>query len=385
LRQQWLSYAQPVGLTIPLMYSVFSGRTQLPWKACNQTGIIGSGGVIELIDLFLGGSDKSKHYATIGFAQYVQPPGDGGASPDVLAKGLCFGNGTYSGDPKYRLGPTEMSSSAGYPPGLPPPMPLVDATGSAMAWKIGPTRAKRVDTDFSVPADRTKLLSMTDTADAGAPANDDGVFFYDDTTGRLHGFSRLTWMVLYNVDGTSFLAVPLREVETNAMFNDRMAPNCIGQYFADSIDPTFCQGSLDPKVSAWGGGCCYATAGSAICQPGQSAASMSGYFLITELQQIYSPDLQETMCVAIAGNDVATSKPIVDAQGFYDAPTASCITSKWNPSDATSGLPKGDWCAATNSAATDDCHDAWRSTAFQVFAGAKIQLASNGTPALCSF
>jgi hypothetical protein len=137
--------------------------------------------------------------------------------------------------------------------------------------------------------------------------------------------------------------------------------------------------------AGWGGGDCTATTGRAACAPGQSAASTTGYFLISELEQVYAPDLQTTLCVAFPGNDPATSYPLVNQQGFYNAQTSGCRTANWNPSDPVNGLPRGDWCAKTNGPATADCHDAWRGMSFQAFAGAKIKLEANGTPATCAF
>jgi len=169
-------------------------------------------------------------------------------------------------------------------------------------------------------------------------------------------------------------------------FNDPAKPNCVGEYRAAELDPTTCQAGSDPLKPAWCGGDCTATTGSAACRPGESAASTTGHVLISELQQIYDPDMQNTLCVVLPGNDPATSKPRVAAEGFYDAATSSCASAKWNPSlPDGSGIPKGDWCAATNTRAHDKCHDAWRLRFFHVYAGAKIELDPTGAPATCSF
>jgi len=42
-------------------------------------------------------------------------------------------------------------------------------------------------------------------------------------------------------------------------------------------------------------------------------------------------------------------------------------SAKWNPSDPVNGIPHGDWCAKTNSAATADCHDAYQRKSFHAF------------------
>jgi hypothetical protein len=46
---------------------------------------------------------------------------------------------------------------------------------------------------------------------------------------------------------------------------------------------------------------------------------------------------------------------------------------------SVAGLPMGDWCAATNSPATPECHDALRAIAYQVLQGFDV------TDATCDF
>jgi hypothetical protein len=77
----------------------------------------------------------------------------------------------------------------------------------------------------------------------------------------------------------------------------------------------------------------------------------------------------------------------METEGFWNPDTKSCRSATWNPTAAgNAGIPKGDWCAATNSAATATCHDAWRSESFHVYAGAKIQVdATSKEPTYCSF
>jgi hypothetical protein len=389
MRQQWIRAVTPEGNAQGLVYGVLTGRTQLPWAMCNQTGALGSGGYIQIIDFFLGGTDKSQHYSTVGYTKYVPGPataGDKTFTPtDVLTNGFCYGTETYVGKAAangidYSLAANEVGDGAGYPPGLPHPMAL-----KAGPWSVGPTKAKRLDADFDVCTDRVSLLAKLDKSGEYGAAGFGGVFYYDDATGSAHGFGALGWVVVYDGTGATHIAIPIREVETRSKFNNKDAPNCVGTYLADKIDPATCQAGSDPLAPAWGGGDCMATTGAAACKAGESAASTTGYFLISELQQIYASDLQNTLCVTYPGNDPATSKPRVDAQGFYDATTSSCKTSKWNPSDPAGGLPMGDWCAATNSPASPGCHDAWQSKSFHVFAGAKIALDSADKPTTCAF
>lgn len=393
MRQQWIRATTPEGNASGLVYAVLAGRTQLPWKTCNQSGTIGSGGYIQIIDFFLGGTDKTKHYSTVGYAAYVPGPTDPTDTtfkPAVLQDGFCYGQESYTGAPAsggkdYRLADTDMTPSTNFPPGLPHPMGL-----KTKPWSVGPTKAKRLDQDFDLAATgkREELLAMFDTANPNNIAKDGygGVFYYDDATGTAHGFGALGWVVVYDATGATHIAVPIREVETRSKFNNKDAPNCVGKYLPDALDQSTCTAGTDPTKPGWGGGDCTATTGNATCQPGESAASTKGYFLISELEQIYAPDLNNTLCVTYPGTDPATSKPRVDAEGFYNTTDSDCVTAKWNPTLADgSGIPKGDWCAATNSAAHDNCHDAWHSISFHAFAGAKIKMDANGAPATCAY
>jgi hypothetical protein len=395
MRQQWIRAVTPAGNSSGLVYAVLAGRTQLPWKACNQTGGIGSGGYIQLVDFFLGapGSDISTHYSQVGYAKYVPgpaTPGDPAFVPtDALTNGFCYGSEDYAGDANYRLAANQIGDGAGFPTGLPKPMAL-----GAGAWKVGPSKAKRLAADFDIgkegnrtadqEAKRVELLGKLDPAGEYGAAGFGGVFFFDDATGTSHGFGALGWVVVYDATGATHIAIPIREVELRSKFNDPKAPNCVGKYLPDALDQTTCSAGQDPTKPGWGGGDCTASTGTAACGPGESAASTKGYFIISELEQIYAPDLQSTLCVSYPGTDPATSQPRVQAEGFYDATRKGCLTSKWNPADPTNGLPKGDWCAKTNSPATADCHDSWRSISFHAFAGAKIKLAG-AAPEICAF
>jgi hypothetical protein len=358
---------------------------------CNQTGALGSGGYIQIIDFFLGGTDIANHYSMVGYTKYVPGPataGDKTFTPtDVLTNGFCYGMETRMGGPAqngidYGLTAAEVGDGAGYPPGLPKPMFL---KGNTAGWSVGPTKAKRIPTDFDVCTNRQEFLAKLDPAGEWGSQGFGGVFYFDEASGAAHGFGRLGWVVVYDGQGATHITIPIREVETRSKFNNKDEKNCVGVYNAGSIDPATCQAGSDPTAAAWGGGDCTATTGNAACQAGQSAASTTGYFLIAELQQIYAADLQHTLCVTYPGQDPATTMYRVQAEGFYDEATSSCKTEKWNPADPVNGLPRGDWCAATNSPASDGCHDAWQSKSFHVFAGAKIALDATDQPATCAF
>jgi hypothetical protein len=380
MRQAWIRALTPIGNTQSTVYNVLAGRTELPAPNCYQgRSPLGSGGYMQLIDFYLGGSkatpkDFSKDYSMVGYATQITAAN----LQDDLTKGFCMGvDAAYPGDAKYRLPGTGMSPSADYPVGLPHPMGLSDGP-----WKVGPTKAKRLDADFDLKSGtkRVDLLKQLDkTTGEYGMAGFDGVFFYDPIKGYAHGYGSMGWTIVYALDGKSHLSIPIREVETRSTFNDPQNPNCVGEYRGGALDPAGSPkcGSSDQNDPAWGGGNC----GDHKCDPGkkdaagkpapEAPATTEGYFLITELQQIYSPDLSATLCVTYPTAAQMTT------EGFYDAPTFGCVTPNWDPTKADgSGIPRGDWCAATNSAATPTgtCHDAWKSRSNHVFIGGKIQV-----------
>jgi hypothetical protein len=224
-------------------------------------------------------------------------------------------------------------------------------------WQVRPARAKRVADDFDVSRDREQLLE--DIATRYQPNGFNAVFYYDSKTGYAHGYAPLSWTVVYTEDGSDFIAVPIREAETRSTLNDPEHPNCIGAYRDETL--ATCS-SLNPDDPPWG---CAADG----CAGGESPATTRGYFLISELEQIYSTDLHLSLCVSYP------TQPEVAAQGFWNPDDQSCRSAKWDATKADgSGLPEGDWCAATNSAKNGTCHDAWLSESFHVYAGAKIQV-----------
>jgi len=168
-------------------------------------------------------------------------------------------------------------------------------------------------------------------------------------------------LVLYD-NATSHTTIPLREAEVKMHFNDPAAPDCVGVYRTDRLLPggtPNCDDLQDPLKPSWG---CNGS-----CPAGQDGpATTDGYFLIAEVEQVYAAP-GATLCVTYPTQTQAA------AQGFYNATDHDCRTAKWDPKKADgSGLPQGDWCAATNSPATVTCHDAFRSHTAQTFSAAKI-------------
>lgn len=361
LRQNWIRATTPLGNTVEKnapVYTSLNAFTQLPWSQCRSNG---TSGYIQVFDFLLDTKDQTKGESWVGFAKYV-------AAADLdttLKTGLCMVDDVYprpgDTDP-YALPDSQMSDSTGYPVGLPKPM------GRATTpWHPKPTHAKRLAADFDLkgvgngyPTKREELLASFEPG--GANYGYDGVFFYNATTGESHGFARMSFLVIY--EGQSkYITVPIREPETHATFNDPAHPNCVGAYRGDALDPANgCASSNDPNdptFPPWG------FPGDPPDKRGQGPATTDGYFLITEIEQVYSSVLQMTLCVSYPTYDVS------NAGGWAAGNPPMCRNSpNWNPTAANdAGLPQGDWCAATNSPATSTstCHDAYHSHSFHVF------------------
>jgi hypothetical protein len=370
LRQSWIYATAPVGITSPIVYGILATRSEFPqWDVCNMGG--GASGYIQLQDLYLPGGEASvdKHYGYVGNAKFFTQAD----ILSVLKDGLCFIGEVWKSDVndvshgKYALGPDEVGDGnygAPFPPGLPLPMAQKDASGALKGWDASPSYQKRVAKDFDLSTDRASVLARLAPGGDLAKQSFQGVFYYDRPAGYVHRYSPLTYITMYD-NATSHITVPLREAEVKERFNIATSPNCIGVYRTDTLIPggtPNCDELQDPNFPSWGckGG---------KCRTGEDApATTDGYFLIVELEQIYWAALAATGCVTMP------TQANVLAQGFYDSTSHGCKTSKWDPKEPDgSGLPKGDWCAATNSPATDTCHDAMRYHARQTFSAAKVR------------
>jgi len=344
MRQTWIHPTSPIGNTLPVVYGALNTFTTLPWTDCSMSG---SGGYVQLIDL-----DLAKGESSLGFARSVQKEGIQAA----LTDGLCMADDTWTDNPKY-LTADQMSSSAGWPTGLTPPM-----AGKVTPWHFGPTKSKRLDADFKLtdpgtgfPTKREEFLATVGT---GALSGYGGVFSY--INGVSHGYGKMGWLLIYDPDPKAYIAVPIREPEVTITSNDKDHPDCVGVFNADKLDQsTGCAvDNTSSDKTAWG-------CPNGSCPVGQGPAKIEGYFLITELEQIYSSVLQQTLCVSYAADEMKK-------QGFFDQATGSCHTAKWNPSQP-GGLPQGDWCAKDNKPAHDGCADAWHSVSYHTFSSFPIK------------
>jgi hypothetical protein len=370
LRQTWIDVIAPPGNTIPIVLRMLNVYTQLEEKACNTPD--GTTGYMQAVDL-----DLDSGVSTIGYVKYTD-------AATAVADGLCFvdiGAGVDASNPDsgwhdiadyglekdydFALPSDQMSSTEGWPEGLPPPMP--------QPWKVTPTKAKRLDTDFNVTTDRAQILRLLAADGEWGRQGFTGVFYYDQAHGTSHDYYPLSYDVLYEATGkpgvspATLVVIPVRETELKYQVNDPTAPNCVGRYLPGNLDPsTACvdpglAGTTGDRKNAWGG--IFDT------RKGESDAVASGYSLITELEQIYWGPVQMTLCASYP----TLSNLIAD--GWATMTEKRCRkSSRWDPKKPNSeGLPNGDWCAATNSPATATCHDAYQSKSFRAFQAFKVR------------
>jgi hypothetical protein len=363
MRQSWTRTMFPYS-SGSIVYKNLLDRTSLPEAECNTP--TGLSGFMSLTDMDLTDPEPAKHTFTVGDATLVE------SNADTVANGACFGSVGAPGWTQRAPHPTnaspvvdfsltdeEMSDSSAYPKGLPRPMGQ-----KTKPWTASPSRAVRVRQDFNLETDRAALLESL--AEGGSRANYDGVFYFDEAKGETHWYSPLTWQFLLDpprpgeTKPTGFM-LPLREAELKFKMNTPTAPNCIGRYRTDFLTPEQDCATSYPDNPAWGG--IFNT------HIGESDAEMTGYYLITELEQLYSRVLNSTLCVSFPGG----TRTLDD--GFSTSSDRRCrSTAKWDPSAPdNTGIPRGEWCAATNSAATATCHDAYRVRSFHAFQAFKVK------------
>ena len=103
--------------------------------------------------------------------------------------------------------------------------------------------------------------------------------------------------------------------------------------------------------------------------PGASPSYTKGYFLIIDLERVWSSTLSATLCVTYPSEGTSA------AEGWSGAWGKNCRGSpKWDPTlPDDAGLPMGDWCSTTNSPATATCHDAYLSESFSTGQAFKVK------------
>jgi hypothetical protein len=363
LRQTWIRPITPPGNTSPPVYNTLYTESMLPWPACRASSGAKSG-YIQVIDM-----DFTKGEVRTGFAQWVDPSG----LQDSIANGLCMLEADYKPSPDtWALPQSAMSDSSNYPPGLPKPIGRADGT-----WHVAPVKAKMLAHDFDLSKDRESLLAQLASTGDGGLQGYTGVAYYDPSTGYSHGYSPLTYIVIYASQKDAYIVVPIREAETQGYANDPQHPDCVGAYHGDLLAAPNCEpgnysgpSSIGKDTFAWG---CVtprdgSDAGPRACSGGEGPYTTKGYFLITELEQVYSGVLGQTLCYSYPG---AAATP---QQRFGTVKGGCRVDQNWNPSvPDQSGLPQGDWCAATNSPAKGNCHDAWRSISYHTFSAFRVK------------
>jgi hypothetical protein len=320
----------PPGFAIAAVGEILVNSSGLKSAACGTPDA--TSGFIQLIDF-----DIANGTSRVGFARYA---------PELeLAadQGLCFVEEVYD-DPEHRL--PAFPTPANWPPGLPPPMPL--------PWNMKVVTSTRLAEDFDLSVSRTQILArFSEGGDLFGKFN--GVFYFDEASGYMHGFSPLVYILNYAPDGSWYNAIPLREAEIKQRLNEPEHPNCSGVLLGDNkLLPETCKGDAVNRL--WG--CPKGTCSKEELAP----TSVRGYFLLTELEQAVHHQLG-SLCSFIHGS------------GYPGWTTVQSCRSdpKWNPADPERGLPPGDWCAATNSKADAKCHDAWQSVSYATFQAFKIQ------------
>ncbi len=312
MRTMWTRTILPSANSDDITYAFLFNKTALDLDQCNM---IGASGYIQMFDWDRSSSDISEHTARVGYAAFA---------PDALAAledGLCFLDFMYS-DPEH---------------------------GWTEEVHVKPSLARRVGTDFDATA-----ASFRDMYKDG----DEGVFFFDDNTGDVHGYAPRAFLVIYESENDLFV-VPAREAEIKGRFNDPQVLNCQGQYLAAELDPdASCQAAsqVEPPFGCVGDR----------CERGRGEVTTTAYFLIEELERVYVSLLSTTLCVSYMGQQRAIDEGWADPAGWG----LNCSGSpRWQAGER----PRGDWCSVTNAPATDDCADAWRSESTSVAAGSNIR------------
>lgn len=336
-RQTWSRSVQPVGAAIDAIYAVLAQRGTLALPECNMRD--GASGYMLLTDWDRSDPVITNQTVRTGFADFVSAD----RVHDVLQTGLCFAEFMYT-DPTHGL----------------------DAPG----WHVKPVLARRVAEDFRVPDDPTVPTHAADLQALRARVPEgEGIVYIDEDGGTFHGYAPLAHVVIFDAIDT-LIAIPIRDAETASRINDPEHPNCQGRYRGDVLDPNNPAGtcaSAVPTNPVWG---CVSDdpAQPGGCVPGEGPNLTRGHFRILDLEKVYNRTLSSTLCVTYMGAEAAR------AGGWSGTWGNTCSGSPaWNPADPVNGIPLGDWCSETNSAATATCHDSWRSVSYSVSQAFPVQ------------
>lgn len=312
MRTVWTRTLLPAANSDDITYNFLNAATALSLEQCNM---IGNSGYVQMFDWDRSSPTITDHTARVGYAAYV-PDGQVG-----IEEGLCFLDFMYS-DPE---------------------------NGWTDEVHVKPTLARRVENDFDVHDEAFRTMYKD---------GDEGVFFIDEDTGAVHGYSPDAYLVIFE-SATNIFVVPAHEAEIVGSFNDPDVMNCQGQYLADELDPDASCQAASQVEPAWG---CVDDR----CERGNGEVTTRAYFLIEELEQVKVSLLNSTLCVAYMGQQKAIDEGWADPDSWG----LNCAGSpRWQAGER----PRGDWCSTTNAPATDDCADAWASENTSVAAATNIQ------------
>jgi len=347
IRSVWARSIAPAGNTSPTVYDILRLRSSLGWRDCNTPE--GLGGFILMTDWDRSNPDPLMQTVRTGYATYHTLPAPSPNPVDLVSQGLCMIEyERAAADDKF--GNLMMPANSG---ALPFP------------WKIGPRISKRVMADFT----QEEMFAQN-------IPQDEGRVFIDEAKGYIHGYTPLSWVTVLD-SRSGGIAIPLRHFDIKSQFNDNKF-NCAGRFRAEALDPARSCDSPAQDNPQWG--CKEDSAcpppgfnDSDTKGPGRGATFVKGHFLILDLERIYSVALGATLCVTYPGTPV--NDLIAQGWAARTPDGANCRGgSKWNPAlPDDAGLPPGDWCSRSNSAATATCHDAYRSLTYGAGQGFKIK------------
>ncbi|MFO0762659.1 MAG: hypothetical protein U0359_39845 [Byssovorax sp.] len=149
----------------------------------------------------------------------------------------------------------------------------------------------------------------------------------------------LTIPMFTNAEGTKVVLVPLHQVSLAGSLSGDLL--CIGVFDPVSLERDCCVGTLENP-------------------PFREGGVAAGFFVLEEADTVSTGIAEASLCVVLSGN--ATE------YGDGASPFARCKRDEQGHI-----LFKGDWCAATNAPATDECADALRFSA--KFAASGVPLA----------
>ena len=311
IRTTWTRTLLPEASTGDITYQFLRDKGQLGLSMCNVRGV---SGYILLFDWDRSDPDITKHTVRSGYSIAFE---DG---LEAINDGLCFVEAMYSDPDNGWVDPVH----------------------------IKPTVANRVAEDFDIDApgflEEHRML-------------DHGIFYFNEETGEQHGYAPKAFLIIHE-DNNENVFVPIaHDVETRGRFNDPAVMNCQGRWRTDVLTPdNDCaeNGQTDP-----GWGC-------DDCDVGMGPTENLAHFLIEELEMTYVNLLRSTLCVQYMGQQKAIDEGWADPDDWG----LNCSGSpRWQAGER----PRGDWCHETNSPATADCADSYRSGSTGVASAVNIR------------